>query len=107
MEISPDGLFMEMWCKNRKGEKVYPFLKRRRGGGKQGFDVTPTVSRKDYELMDLEEFLDYLATDSHREAGRMRMRPAGGGPDGGFAIRSATMSQQLLDELARRKTNRG
>ncbi len=51
----------------------------------------------------MEEFLDFLSSGTFIEAGRMRMRPREGGPDGGFAISKANMSDRLVAELLRRR----
>jgi hypothetical protein len=103
MNVTSDGYLLDVWRFNRKGERVYPYLKGRRGQLEKGFDVTTTASRSDYRLMKGDELLDFLATGSFIEAGRIRMRSESGGQDGGYSLKNAEMSATFVAELLSRR----
>ena len=101
-EIS-DGFLIELWRKNRKGEQVFPHIKSKRSSVAEGFEITLTGRKRDYDIVDLEKFIDHIAAGDFEEVGRVRMKSKGGGRSNGFAVRKAMMSPKLRDEIERRQ----
>lgn len=101
--VSPDGLFLDLWAVNECGEKVYPHLKRKRNSAARGFDVTLNGRKEDYHLVSLEQLITHIANGDFDAVGRVRMKPRSGGQSNGFAIRTATISENLANEVERRR----
>jgi len=100
-----DGVFLEVWSTKKRGKEagthVFPYLKGRRGSNEKGLDIC--LHDRDYQLVSLDQFVDHLAKGSFHDGGRVRMRPRGGGDDGGYSIQTSEMSARLKGEIARRR----
>ena len=103
IKITSDGFFTELWAINKQGERVFPHLKGKRDVVDIGLEVTLTGRKEDYHLVDLEQFVSYIANGYFEEIGRVRMKPICGGQSNGFAVRKAMMSAALLHEIKDRQ----
>jgi hypothetical protein len=103
LTVNENGLFMEMWATNKKGERVYPCLQGERGSSRKGFNITLTGKKEDYHLVDLDRFLQHIADGDFAQVGRVRMAPEAGGQKNGFSVKDANVSKALHDELDRRR----
>ena len=100
LEVSPDGFFTEIFSMNKKGEKVFPYLKSKRNSTAKGFDITLTGKKEDYKLVSLDQLVQLVRDGEFDEVGRVRMKPRNNGADGGFSVRKATMSEKLISTLS-------
>jgi len=104
MKITDDGFFNELYTKNRDGFMVYPHETTKRGFLEKGIKITLTGKQKDYHIVTLEQFIQHIANGDFDVVGRVRMKPEKGGASNGFSVRTATMSEALIDEIKRIKS---
>jgi hypothetical protein len=90
-----EGLFTALWRENRENIFVYPHLKTKRGSTTKGFEITLTGKKEDYHLVDLDQFIKYIAEGRFDEIGRVRMKPRDGGQSNGFSVKTSLMSDDL------------
>lgn len=103
LKITSDGFFTELVRKNKQGESVYPHEAIVHGNPTKGIKITLTSDNKDYHIVSLEKFIQHIADGDFHKVGRVRMKPLKGGTSNGFAVRTATMSKALIDEIERIK----
>jgi len=103
MKITSEGFFKELVAKNKQGIKVYPHEIVKRGSSEKGLQITLTGKKEDYHIVNLEKFIDHISNGDFDTVGRVRMKPLKGGQSNGFAVKKATMSTPLIEEIDRIK----
>lgn len=103
IQVNNNGYFSELWAVNKEGERVYPCIQGKRGTAERGFSITLTGDKADYHLVNFERLIQHIADGDFDRVGRVRMKPMSGGAANGFAVRSATMSDALSAEIAKRR----
>jgi len=93
--LTEDGFFLDLWTINTAGERVYPYLKRKRGEVRSGIEVTLTGRKCDYRTVELVDLISLLKQGEFDNVGRVRMKSLKGGQGNGYAPRWAQMSSRL------------
>lgn len=99
LHMTPDGFFTELSAVNRTGEIVYPHESSMQGSAETGLKITLTGKSKDYHIVSVEQFVRHIANGDFDRVGRVRMKPKQGGSSNGFAVRTATMSETLIEAI--------
>lgn len=99
LKMTPEGFFTELVAKNKQGDNVYPHESTKRGGTDRGIQITLTGKKEDYHIVSLEKFIAHIADGDFNSVGRVRMKSLNGGTSNGFAVRKATMSKALIEEI--------
>jgi len=101
--MTSEGFFKELVAKNKQGIEVYPHETVKQGLPEKGLKITLTGKKEDYHIVNVEKFIDHIFNGDFDVVGRVKMKPLKGGQSNGFAVRTATMSISLIDEIDRRK----
>lgn len=97
--MTSDGFFTELSAVNCNGEIVYPHESSMQGSSATGLKITLTGKSKDYHIGSVEQFVRHIANGDFDHVGRVLMKPKHGGNSNGFAVRTATMSEALIDAI--------
>ena len=103
MKMTNDDFFKDLYRINDDGITIYPHESTKRGSSKKGLKVTLTGDKKDYHIVSIEEFIQYIAKGSLSVVGNVKMKSKEAPNSNGFAVRLATMSEALIEEVNRIK----
>ena len=99
-----DGLLLDIECVNKKGEKVYPSLKK--GNGK--FSVSISGNSDDYRDVTLDVLIDLFAQEVFEHGAQLRMSPMNGGSRNGHAPNKGNISEAFRRKVeAKKRTLQG
>jgi len=101
LKITSDGFFTDLASINKQGEPVFPHETTVRGDITRGIKITLTSDKNDYHIVSLEAFIQHMANGDFDKVGRVKMKALDGGTSNGFAVRFATMSTTLIEEIER------
>lgn len=94
-----DGLLLDIECDNKKGEKVYPSLKK--GNGK--FSVSISGNSDDYRDVTLDALIDLFAQGVFEHGAQLRMSPKNGGSRNGHAPYKGNISDAFRKKVEAKK----
>lgn len=101
--LNEKGILIGAWqpAKSNPGEKVYPYLVKKRGAVQKTFDVSLSGRSDDYKGVDPEEFLRKLIAGSYPSGATVRMKsPKLLGVSGnGYLIRNMGIDPSLSTEV--------
>lgn len=94
-----DGLLLDIECANKKGEKVYPSMKK--GNGK--FSVSISGNSDDYRDMTLDALIDLFAKGVFERGAQLRMSSKNGGSRNGYAPNKGKISEVFRKKVEAKK----